>query len=107
MRNVMMPRIAPQPRVTIVMLQRTAVTRTLPPSGPVSTRPLRHSRPLRGEIVCDETGELYERVGQYVRRVHNLVTGPSGELLDVNPAGVIDWNPAEATVAPTPPIDHA
>src|SRR5262245_21869554 len=46
---------------------------------------LRHSRRLQGDILCDASGRLYERVGQYVQLVHHLVAGPHGEVLNLAP----------------------
>lgn len=74
-----------------------------------SANALRHSRRLRGEILCDESGRLFERIGNYVHPVHQLVAGPHGEVLDLPPppsrpdfrrgAPVID---VEADDAPRP-----
>jgi hypothetical protein len=49
------------------------------------SRPLRHSRRLQGEILCDSAGRLYEKVGHFVQPIHQLVAGPSGEILDLAP----------------------
>jgi hypothetical protein len=46
---------------------------------------LRHSRRLQGDILCDASGRLYERVGQSVYLVHHLVAGPHGEVIDLAP----------------------
>jgi hypothetical protein len=46
---------------------------------------LRHARRLHGEILCDASGRLYERIGHYVQPVHQLVAGPHGEVLDLPP----------------------
>jgi len=48
--------------------------------------PLRHARILYGEMLCDETGQLYERIGDNIRRLNHLIGGPSGELLDMDPS---------------------
>jgi hypothetical protein len=40
-------------------------------------------RLVHGEILRGENDELYERVGNRIRRLRNLAAGPSGELLDV------------------------
>jgi len=50
-----------------------------------SANPLRHSRRLQGELLCNESGRLYERIGHYVHPVHQLVAGPHGEVLDLEP----------------------
>ena len=53
--------------------------------GSTHSRPLRHSRRLQGEILCDGAGRLYEKIGHYVQPIHQLVAGPSGEVLDLAP----------------------
>jgi hypothetical protein len=68
---------------------------------------LSYSRPLRGEILCDEKGRLYEKRGHTVRPLHQLVAGPEGQVIDVAagpepaPPGW-DAEPA-APIAPTTP----
>lgn len=59
-------------------------------------------RIIRGEILSDESGRLYEKLGRQVRPVHQLASGPAGELIEMipvdrshlrvisPPAGVID-----------------
>jgi hypothetical protein len=66
----------------------------VPQLPPARSQALRHSRAVQGEILCDESGQLYERVGQYVRRVHHLATSPNGQLLDLDPDGAPSWPPA-------------
>jgi hypothetical protein len=53
--------------------------------GHTHQRPLRHSRRLQGEILCDAAGRLYEKIGNVVQPIHQLVAGPSGEVLDLAP----------------------
>jgi hypothetical protein len=50
-----------------------------------SGNPPRHPRRLQGELLCDESGRLYEKIGSHVRPVHQLVAGPRGEVLDLAP----------------------
>jgi hypothetical protein len=45
-------------------------------------------RRLQGELLCDESGRLYEKIGSYVRPIHQLVAGPRGEVLDLAPPAV-------------------
>ncbi len=46
-------------------------------------RGLASSRTVRGEILCDEAGRFYEKVGHVVRPLHHLVSGPRGTVIDV------------------------
>ena len=100
-------------------LEANAVTST-------QSRPLRHSRRLQGEILCDGAGRLYEKIGHFVQPIHQLVAGPRGEVLDLAPPRpaaarsrepVIDveerpvvdasaWTPAPPQVDPTAGPDH-
>jgi hypothetical protein len=59
-------------------LEANAMART-------DSRPLRHSRRLKGEILCDGAGRLYEKIGHFVQPIHQLVAGPAGEVLDIAP----------------------
>ena len=43
-------------------------------------------RIIQGEILSDESGRLYEKLGRQVRPVHQLASGPAGELIEVIPA---------------------
>ncbi|HEY8224579.1 MAG TPA: hypothetical protein VIG25_04825 [Pyrinomonadaceae bacterium] len=42
-------------------------------------------RIVEGEILSDENGALFEKVGQQVRPIHQLASGPSGELIELMP----------------------
>jgi hypothetical protein len=58
-----------------------------PPMPPTSDQQLslRHTRPLRGDLLCDEDGRFFERIGDHVRPIHHLVPGPDGDVLDLMP----------------------
>jgi hypothetical protein len=80
------------------------------PSAP-GPRPRR----LRGELLCDEAGRLYEKIGSYVRPIHQLVAGPRGEVLDLAPpsqarsgnaADVIDVPDADVSAPSTSDNDE-
>ncbi len=43
-------------------------------------------RIVQGEILSDEHGRLYEKLGSQIRPVHQLASGPSGELIEMIPA---------------------
>lgn len=43
-------------------------------------------RIVQGEILSDENGRLYEKLGRHIRPVHQLASGPSGELIEMMPA---------------------
>jgi hypothetical protein len=58
----------------------------MPPTLPTSGRMPLSQRRVQGEILCDETGRLYERIGRQLRSLHRLASGPHGEVLDLAPA---------------------
>jgi hypothetical protein len=43
-------------------------------------------RSVRGEILSDESGRLYEKLGRQIRPLHQLASGPFGEVIDLVPA---------------------
>lgn len=45
----------------------------------------RHARQVRGEILSDEAGRLYEKVGYRIRPLNRVITGPCGEVLEPAP----------------------
>lgn len=55
-------------------------------------------RAVRGEILSDEGGRLYEKLGRQIRPLHQLASGPCGEVLDLVPAPETP-KPAETGVA--------
>src|SRR6266705_424607 len=46
-----------------------------------------HQRVVQGEILSDESGKLYEKLGRQIRPIHQLASGPFGELIDLVPVG--------------------
>jgi hypothetical protein len=46
-------------------------------------------RVVQGEILSDENGQLYEKLGDRIRQIHQLASGPSGELIELAPAGQV------------------
>lgn len=62
--------------------------RLLPNAAQRSRQPgwLFHQRAVRGEILSDETGRLYEKLGRQIRPLHQLASGPYGEVIDLVPA---------------------
>ncbi len=40
-------------------------------------------RRVNGEILCGENDELYERIGNRIRRLRTLAAGPNGEVIDI------------------------
>lgn len=53
-------------------------------------------RRVQGEILRDNNGRLYEKIGQSVRPIHKLVVGPKGEIVELAPsprAGAISSTP--------------
>jgi hypothetical protein len=59
------------------------------------------SRLVNGEILRGENDELYERIGNRIRRLRNLASGPGGEILDVATA-VKPVQPQRARTVETP-----
>jgi hypothetical protein len=43
-------------------------------------------RIVQGEILSDESGRLYEKLGRHIRPVHQLASGRAGELIEMIPA---------------------
>lgn len=43
-------------------------------------------RTIRGEILSDESGRLYEKLGRQIRPIHQLASGQFGEVIDLVPA---------------------
>ena len=41
---------------------------------------------VRGEILRDEAGRFYEKIGSQVRPLHQLISGPHGEIYDLAPS---------------------
>lgn len=61
--------------------------RLLPPAVLVSNQVSRVShRAVRGEILSDARGHLYEKLGRQIRPIHQLASGPSGEVIDLIPS---------------------
>ena len=46
-----------------------------------------HQRIIQGEILSDENGKLYEKLGTRIREVHQLASSSNGELIELVPAG--------------------
>ena len=44
-----------------------------------------HQRTIRGEILSDEHGHLYEKLGRQIRPIHQLASGQFGEVIDLVP----------------------
>jgi len=74
-------------------------------------------RAVRGEILSDESGRLYEKLGRQIRPIHQLASGQFGEVIDLVPAappvtrmippptGPKAIEPAEVTKAQSGPED--
>ena len=59
----------------------------LPQTAPAATypeSPLQH-RLVQGEILSDEGGRLYEKVGHQIRPIRQLASSPLGQLIDLVP----------------------
>jgi hypothetical protein len=54
------------------------------PTPPIFSGDLRlQPRLIHGEILQGENEELFERIGNRIRRLHQLASGPNGEVLEV------------------------
>jgi hypothetical protein len=62
--------------------------RLLPRAAPRSRHPewQLQQRAVRGEILSDESGRLFEKLGRQIRPLHQLASGPFGEVIDLVPA---------------------
>lgn len=61
-------------------------SRALPAVVGFSNEPAKlNRRAVRGEILSDEHGRLYEKLGRHIRPIHQLASGPAGEVLDLIP----------------------
>jgi hypothetical protein len=69
----------------------------MPPALPTSRPMPLYPRRVQGEILCDEAGRLYERIGRQLRSLHRLASGPHGEVLDLAP-------PVQAKLRPHSPV---
>ena len=54
------------------------------------------ARPILGEILRGEKGEWYERMGNRIRPLRQLASGPNGEVLEVPGRSALDGEPASA-----------
>ena len=64
------------------------------------------SRAVRGEIVRNQQGQLYERRGRHLLPLHNLVSGPTGEVIEfISPASGAERSPVWASVEGTEDVD--
>jgi hypothetical protein len=67
--------------------------RVLPPANRAAV----HHRQVRGEILSDEAGRLYEKVGRQIRLIHQLASGRFGEVIDIVPTA-----PTTPSIGPQP-----
>jgi hypothetical protein len=58
----------------------------MPPSLPMAREERLQSRPVRGEILRDQEGRLYEKIGEQIRPLNKLVSGSSGQVLELFPS---------------------
>lgn len=76
-----------------------------PQALPLARAPQSRPRPVLGEILRGENGALYERFGNRIRPLRRLVSGPSGEVLEI--AGSREAPPRlHARVAAPPVIEE-
>jgi hypothetical protein len=83
-----------------------AVVRALPgmiegthQNSPVRCPPPGPSRPVRGEILRNRDGQLYERQGRQLVQLRSLVSGPGGQVFEFAPPSPILDSPVGGTEA--------
>ena len=59
-------------------------------------------RAVRGEILSDEGGRLYEKLGRQIRPLNQLASGPFGEVIDLVPAQQVGQPSAPRVPQPHP-----
>ncbi|HKE56427.1 MAG TPA: hypothetical protein VKB46_06995, partial [Pyrinomonadaceae bacterium] len=74
----------------------------LPRALPSANHAAVHHRAVRGEILSDEAGRLYEKVGRQIRPIHQLASGRFGEVIDVVPVAPTAPRTIPTPVAPQP-----
>jgi hypothetical protein len=57
-----------------------------PPQHPNHPASQVYQRAVRGEILSDESGRLFEKLGHQIRPLHQLASGPFGEVIDLVPS---------------------
>ena len=58
----------------------------MPPALPTTQEKRLQPRPIRGEILRDQEGRLYEKIGEQIRPLHKLVSGSRGQVLELVPS---------------------
>jgi hypothetical protein len=58
----------------------------IPPARPMARDEGVRARPIRGEILRDQQGRLYEKIGEQIRPLHKLVSGSHGQVLELVPS---------------------
>lgn len=74
------------PRETAMFHPSEVAFAPRPPALPTpANRPL-SPRLVQGDILRDQAGRLYEKIGTNIRPLHRLVPGPHGEIFDLAPS---------------------
>ena len=58
----------------------------MPPALPMTQEKRLQPRPVRGEILRDQEGRLYEKIGEQIRPLNKLVSGSAGQVLELVPS---------------------
>jgi hypothetical protein len=56
------------------------------PALPMAQQKRLQPRPVRGEILRDQEGRLYEKIGEQIRPLNKLVSGSRGQVLEIVPS---------------------
>jgi len=59
-----------------------------------------HQRAVRGEILSDESGRLFEKLGRQIRPIHQLASGECGEAIDLVPTAPAPTRMIRAAAGP-------
>jgi hypothetical protein len=86
-----------------IMLMTPDEAAVYPPAHAIGFLP----RWVQGEILRDNRGGLYEKIGQSVRPIHRLATGPNGEIVDLVPSPQADSTSSRPHEPPTVEPDEA
>jgi len=57
----------------------------IPPALSMTQEKRLQARPVQGEILRGQEGRLYEKIGEQIRPLHKLVSGSSGQVLELVP----------------------
>ncbi|HEY7316498.1 MAG TPA: hypothetical protein VIE89_02920 [Candidatus Binatia bacterium] len=75
----------------------------MPPALPMARQ--EQPRPVRGEILRDQAGRMYEKIGDQIRPLNKLVTDSGGQVLELVPTSRALTETYAPVETDAPPID--